>query len=179
LQRSAATTVVICFLATAFAVAWMTGGRRASGSFAKENRDDGEIVYLGSSGVIFQNKSNNCGVAALRMVLDHYCITVPRKIMEWDARLGSKGASMLDLKEMAADAGLNAEGWKLRFEDLSRIQLPAILFVRGHHFVVADSVDGCGFLFVRDPSAGRLKIPQSKAGDIWEGEALIVALRNR
>lgn len=136
-------------------------------------------MYLGSAGVVFQNRSNDCGVAALMMVFSQYGVRSSQRNIEQKANLGFQGTSLLTLKELAKSAGLEADGWKLSFEDLARIQFPAILFVENHHFVVVDSVDRKGCLFVRDPAVGRLKIPRRKAIEIWKGETLVIIRENR
>jgi ABC-type bacteriocin/lantibiotic exporter with double-glycine peptidase domain len=177
LQRRTATSVVVGFLAIAFAASWIATSQNSQKSLDDTTEDKAEIVYLGSQGVVFQDGSNDCGVAALVMVLDHYGLKVSQREMKWRARMNFEGTSLLTMKELARSAGLDAEGWKLSFDDLPRIQFPAIFFIENHHFVVVDSVDGHGFLFVRDPAAGRLKIPRRKAIEIWKGEALVITAK--
>jgi ABC-type bacteriocin/lantibiotic exporter with double-glycine peptidase domain len=175
LQSRTATSVgVIGFLAIAFTASWMVTDQNTTKSPETEADNKADVVYLGSAGVAFQNRSNDCGVAALVMVLDRYGKKDTQRELGQKAKLKFQGASLLTLKELAKSAGLEAEGRKLGFDDLTRIQLPVILFVEGHHFIVVDSVDGRGFLFVRDPAVGKLKIPRRRAVDIWKGEALVI-----
>ncbi len=173
------TSVVVGFLAIAFAASWIATDQRTAKDLAKTPDDGADIVYLGSAGVVFQNRSNDCGVAALMMVFSRHGVKSSWRNIEQKAKLGVHGASLLTLKELATSAGLEAEGWRLSFEDLARIQFPAILFVENHHFVVADSVDRKGCLFVRDPAVGRLKIPRRRAIEIWKGETLVIIRENR
>ena len=179
MQRKTATSIVVGLLATGFAVSWFATGRKTSGNFNETLDGGAEVAYLGSQGVIFQDRSNDCGVAALMMVLDHYGIRASQKELERRARLGFRGASLGTMKELAISAGLDAEGWKLSFDDLLSIQFPAIIFIENHHFVVVDSVDEKGFLFLRDPAVGRLRIPRRRAIDIWNGETLVIACGSR
>ena len=64
-------------------------------------------------------------------------------------------------------------GWRLTRDDLTRIQYPVLMFFRGNHFVVADSMDASGFLLVRDPAVGSRKLSQQALMDHWSGETLV------
>ena len=130
-------------------------------------------VYLGGDGVTRQDKSNNCGPAALKMILDAHGRKVPLRGLENGGHASAGGWSMQSLKEIAERHGLRAEGWKLGWETLCKSQMPAILFVENRHFVVVDGMDTAGFFFVRDPSIGRMKIHRRALGKIWTGEALL------
>ena len=166
-------------MATAFAASWVVTDQNKWKSPRSTADDDAEVVYLGTAGVVLQERSNDCGVAALIMILDHYGIKASLRTMEQKAPRKFGGASLFALKTMAQEAGLGAEGWKLSPEDLRKVQLPAILFIENHHFVVVDSMNGKGILFVRDPAVGRLKIPRKRAIDIWKGETLVITRGSR
>ncbi len=129
--------------------------------------------YLGDDGVILQRNSNDCGLCALKMILDDAGIITSINTIEQSVLLTERGASMLDLKTAAGHLGLKLEGWKLSADSLLTITLPAILFIRQNHYVVADSVVNNN-VYVRDPSIGRLRISVDKIGNIWKGEALII-----
>lgn len=131
--------------------------------------------YLGTDGVVMQDKSNTCGPAALKMILDAYGKNVQLSELEKTGNVSSHGWSLQSLKELAEQNRLRAEGWKLDLETLCRIRFPVILFVENQHFVVADGVDSAGFLFVRDPAIGRMKIHRRTVGRIWKGETLVFA----
>lgn len=163
----------------AFAASWIVTDQNTRKGVQTRANNEAEVVYLGSAGMVFQNRSNSCGVAALLMVLDHYGVKLSQREIEQRAKLQIGGASLLALKELAKSVGLEAEGWRLSFEDLTRIHLPAILFIENHHFIVVDSVDGSGVLFVRDPAVGRLRIPRRRVIDIWNGETLVVTRASR
>lgn len=179
MRRRTATTIIVGFLATTFAASWMVTGQKTQAGGENSSQDGADIVYLGSEGVVFQDRSNNCGVAAIMMVLDHHGIRASQRKMEHVAKLDFKGVNFLTLQQLAEAAGLEAEGWRLGFDDLRRVQLPAILFTENHHFVVADSVDARDHLFIRDPAAGRLRIPRSRAIEIWKGETLVITRERR
>ena len=120
-----------------------------------------------------QEKSNTCGPAALKMILDVYGKRVALRELEKGSNALDSGWSMQSLKELAEQYGLRAEGWRLNLEALGRSRFPAILFVENRHFVVVDSMDTAGFFFVRDPAIGRMKIQRRALSKIWTGETLV------
>jgi ABC-type bacteriocin/lantibiotic exporter with double-glycine peptidase domain len=129
--------------------------------------------YLGSEGVVLQDKQNDCGPAALKMVFDHYDIPSTLAEIEQSVGLTAKGSSMLALKEMAELKGLRAEGWRYTLEDFLKAPKPVILFVDGDHFAVVDSVTANNDVVMRDPAIGKLKLPLKKLSRIWKGETLV------
>lgn len=180
MQRRTATSVgVVGFLAMAFAASWIATEQDTPKGLKNTPNNRADVVYLGSAGVVFQSRSNNCGIAALMMVLDHYGMKFSQGELERGAKLEFGATSLLTLRELAKSAGLEADGWKLSYKDLERIQFPTIIFIENHHFVVVDSVDASGALFVRDPSVGRLRIPRTRAIEIWNGETLVITRDRR
>ena len=137
------------------------------------------MVYLGVDGVILQDHSNNCGLAALMMVFEYHGIRASQEEMERKAKPARQGVSMSTLKELSQSFGLQATGWRLNFGDLPVVRFPAILFVENHHFVVVDSIGEGGSLFVRDPAIGRLRIPKKVLMDRWKGETLAFSNNTR
>ncbi len=130
-------------------------------------------VYLGSEGITLQDQKNSCGPAALKMVLDHHGLFVSLLQIEQKLKRSRDGVSLLALKESAESLGLSANGWKLGFEDLRIAGLPAIVYVEDSHFLVVDSIDEEGYVFVRDPAAGKMKIPRKRLLEKWNGETLV------
>jgi ABC-type bacteriocin/lantibiotic exporter with double-glycine peptidase domain len=106
------------------------------------------------------------------MILDRHDINTTLQELETTNHTVN-GWSMQGLKELANRYGLRAEGRRLDLRELSRRQLPAILFVEGHHFVVVDSRDSAGFFTLLDPAIGRMKIQGKSLAKIWKGETLV------
>lgn len=129
--------------------------------------------YLGRNGIRIQKRSNDCGPAALAMILDHFGIGGSIDELGRLAGLGPGGTSMLGLKRAAERKGLRAEGWRLSFRDLRKAPLPAIALVRGNHFVVVTAVDSDGRVYVSDPSLGRLRFGRTRFLTRWRGETLL------
>jgi ABC-type bacteriocin/lantibiotic exporter with double-glycine peptidase domain len=142
------------------------------GPDANSNRVAGK--FLGRDGVVMQDKSNNCGPSALKMIFDYFEIPVAVDELEHSVGLRSKGSSMLALKEVAESKGLRAEGWNLTFSDVARSTLPAIVFVHNNHFAVVDSVVERDFVYLRDPTFGRVRLSAAEFRRVWKGETLIL-----
>jgi ABC-type bacteriocin/lantibiotic exporter with double-glycine peptidase domain len=170
-SKSVITIGVIVFLGVGFALAVTARLSDPTSSYQLAAREKGG-VYVGIDGVIMQDKSNNCGPAALKMILDVYGKKVPLRELE-KGGAGRGGWSMQALKELAEQHGLRAEGWKLNWEALCKSEFPVILFVENKHFVVVDGVDTAGFFSVRDPAIGRMTIYRRALSKIWTGETLV------
>jgi len=178
-MRTAITTGVVCFLAMSFAMSWIAGKPRAPNETGNSAGDDKSMAYLGVERVILQNRSNNCGLAALMMVFEYHGIRVSQEEMERKAKPARQGVSISTLKELSQSFGLQATGWRLNFGDLPGVQFPAILFVENHHFVVLDSMGEGESVFVSDPAIGRLRIPRKVLMDRWKGETLVFSSKAR
>jgi ABC-type bacteriocin/lantibiotic exporter with double-glycine peptidase domain len=170
--KTVITTGVIVFLGLGFGFAVTAKFSDPQNSYELVARERGG-VYLGTDGVVMQDKSNTCGPAALKMILDVYGKTVTLRELEKDRKASDGGWSMQSLKALAEQHGLRAEGWRLEPEALCKSRFPLILFVENRHFVVADGVDTAGFLFMRDPAIGRMKIHRRALSGIWNGETLV------
>ena len=170
--KTVITTGVMVFLGIGFALAVTVRFSDPTSGYELAARERGG-AYLGIEGVTMQDKSNTCGPAALKMILDVHGKKVALRELEKGSNARDSGWSMQSLKELADQYGLRAEGWRLNLEALGRSRFPAILFVENRHFVVVDSMDTAGFFFVRDPAIGRMKIQRRALNKIWTGETLV------
>jgi ATP-binding cassette, subfamily C, bacterial len=132
---------------------------------------------LGFEGVARQTKLNTCGPAALKMIFDHHGIAADLDGLEKNAAVTREGISMMALKGIAEQYGLQAAGWKFSPEDLERIPFPAIFFVRGNHYIVADSFANATGLYLRDPSCGRMLVRKEMLLQVWSGESIVFRRR--
>jgi len=131
--------------------------------------------YLGVQGVALQARPNGCGPASLKMVLDHFGLSIPLGELEEQVVPTRRGTSMLALKEAAERRGLCSGGWRLDRQDLFRIPLPAIILIRTDHFVVVDSISPLHHVYMRDPAIGRVRIRLHQLAGMWRGETLVFA----
>jgi len=133
----------------------------------------GETAYLGPEGMIFQNRQNDCGLAAMTMILNYHGILSLTASIENEWGLTRRGMSLMRLKEIGEHYGLRACGWKVDPKESPGTPMPAILFVDNRHFVVLDSVDREDRAFVRDPAIGRIRISGKMLRSRWQGEVLV------
>jgi ABC-type bacteriocin/lantibiotic exporter with double-glycine peptidase domain len=129
--------------------------------------------YLGTRGVILQDKMYNCGAAALEMIFIHHGIQMTMAEIENAIGQSTSGMSMSTLKALAERKGLQTSGWKYGINDLLRLPAPALLFLHKNHFVVFDSVASSGSVYLRDPAIGRIVLDRDALAEIWNGEILI------
>jgi ABC-type bacteriocin/lantibiotic exporter with double-glycine peptidase domain len=171
-MKTVITACVVGFLVAAFAFAMKIRitDPKTSNEFAARQLGG---TFLGLDGVVMQDRNNNCGPAALKMILEHYGKAVPLRDLENGVRAREEGWSMKALTEIAERNGIHATGWRLSANDLCERALPAILFVENRHFVVVDSADRVGFFYVRDPALGRLRLHRKALNKIWTGKALV------
>lgn len=123
-------------------------------------------------GVILQRQRNTCGVAALAMILRDKGIDVSIDSLEQKLPLSTNGARMSAIVEIAARMGVTLTGVRCTLEHLDSLGLPAILWVDGDHYVVADSVTD-STVYLRDPARGTVQEPRSALLQRWTGEALV------
>lgn len=135
--------------------------------------------FLGTEGVVLQKSLNDCGPAALAMVLDHFGVPVPFDSLRKFANLKANGSSMLALGEIAGRSGISAEGWRLTFSDLQKAPLPGIALIRRNHFVVITALDAKGSVYASDPSLGKLRFSRFAFLRQWRGEILLFARADR
>ena len=147
----------------------------AAGAAWTVRRHLGQTAYLGRDGVVMQRAANECGAAALKMIFDSFGVAADYELVRARLRMESRGTTMLCLKEAAETFGLLCEGWRLAPQDLPALPVPAILRVRGGHFVVLAAMDAAQGTVILDPARGRLRVSRRRLLSIWAGETLLFA----
>ena len=87
-----------------------------------------------------------------------------------------KGFSLLDMKNYALSLGMAAEGYKLDYDQLAELRIPAIVLidVRGYkHFVIARRIFG-DRIAIGDPALGNRVMTRPQFEEAWNGIAFIV-----
>ncbi|NLV32213.1 MAG: hypothetical protein GXY47_13790 [Acidobacteria bacterium] len=130
-------------------------------------------TLVAADAAVMQTRRNDCGPAALKMVLDAHGIERPLPALSAEAGLTGRGTSLGRLRAAAAGSGLPGRSWVLAPEDLADVPLPAIAYVRRSHFVVIRRFSAPQVLEVDDPALGRLRWPVHAFRRIWSGETLI------
>jgi len=115
----------------------------------------------------------SCGPIALQKIFRHYGIRATLAEITASVPLTRRGTSLGALKEAAEARGMKAEGWRICFEDLQHVRLPAIVYVNGNHFLVVDSIAGDDAVFVSD-ARGAWVMTRGEFLQGWHGETLIL-----
>jgi ABC-type bacteriocin/lantibiotic exporter with double-glycine peptidase domain len=136
--------------------AWMRGAR-----------------FVTARNVILQSRSNDCGAASLKMILETHGVERSISDLASDLQLTARGTSLLKLRLTAAKLGVSAKSWSIRLDDLTRIPLPAIAFINKNHFVVIRRFVAPEVLEIDDPALGKLRWPVRAFQRFWSGETLV------
>jgi ATP-binding cassette, subfamily B, bacterial len=128
---------------------------------------------IAGDGVVLQQQDNDCGPAALKMILADRGIERRLPDLTSDLQLTSLGTSMLNLRLESTRMGVPAKSWTVQPKDLPRVPLPAIAFINKRHFVVIRKFIAPKVLEVDDPALGRLHWPLGAFQKVWSGETLV------
>lgn len=127
----------------------------------------------------------SCGSAALTTVLNSYLghNFEERQIMdgllkygEYEKIVQRRGFSLLDMKRLMTVLGYQSGGFKGGFDDLRKLEQPAIVPIHYggfKHFVVVKKYKD-GRVFVADPALGNISFPEERFKDIWENNVLFI-----
>jgi len=133
------------------------------------------------AGVVRQSFDYSCGSAALATLLssDSVPISESEILDEVLSGLGDaekfhtmqEGLSLLDLKRVAESRGHRADGYRVKFDVLSQLTRPVIVFVQPggyRHFAVLREIRGRR-VFLADPARGNIRVPIWKFQQMWLG----------
>lgn len=118
--------------------------------------------------LILQNEISECGLACIAMVASAHGrqTSLPELRALFDP--GSRGASLRDLAVVAEGLGFTAKSMKVGINQISKIELPAIVHWNLVHYVVL--VESVGSTFViHDPALGRREITMDEFSDSFTG----------
>lgn len=128
--------------------------------------------------IVRQAYDYSCGSAALTTVLNNYLGRQfdERQIMEGLLRYGEsdkiiqrRGFSLLDMKRLVTVLGHPSGGFRGTFDDLRKLDHPAIVPIHHagfKHFVVVKGYRD-GRVYVADPSLGNISFPEEKFKQVW------------
>ncbi|MDB4950161.1 MAG: hypothetical protein JWM27_2810 [Gemmatimonadetes bacterium] len=129
--------------------------------------------YLGRAGARIQQGDDDCGIAAMQMVLEARGVAAQGLDSARAVVLArGEGASFGELRALAGRSGVRAEGWKLDGPALARAPMPAIVHFPDH-YVVVDAVEADGSVLARDPGIGRVRYPAARFAELWTGHVLV------
>lgn len=87
-----------------------------------------------------------------------------------------KGFSLLDMKAYARSVGMNAEGYRVDYAALAKLEIPAIVLidVRGYkHFVIVRKIFG-DQIAIGDPALGNRTMSRAQFERAWNNIAFVV-----
>jgi predicted double-glycine peptidase len=142
--------------------------------------------------VVKQRYDFSCGAAALATILQYGFGDEVTELQLLDELFGllseeeeedvrREGFSLLHLQRVAQARGYNAEGFRLRPEQLALLGGPVVVYIepRGYeHFAVLRGVRG-DRAYLADPSRGNIRMPLYQFLDSWlqdEGTGIIFAV---
>lgn len=139
--------------------------------------------------IVHQAYDYSCGSAALTTVLNGYLGRQfdERQIMEgllkygeYDKIVQRRGFSLLDMKRLVTALGHPSGGYKGSFEDLKKLDHPAIVpihYAGFKHFVVVKKYQD-GRVFVADPALGNISFPEERFKNIWDNNVMFIVFPN-
>lgn len=135
--------------------------------------------------VVHQAYDYSCGSAALTTLMNGYLghkfdekqiLDGLLKFGEYDKIVERRGFSLLDMKRLMTALGYSSGGFKGSFEDLKKIEHPAIVPIHYggfKHFVVLKKYKD-GRVFVADPALGNISFPAERFKTIWENNVMFI-----
>lgn len=140
-------------------------------------------------GLVKQAYDYSCGSAALTTVLNGYLGRQfsERQVMDGLLKFGEtdkivqrRGFSLLDMKRLTTALGHPSGGYKGQFDDLKKLDHPAIVPIHYggfKHFVVVKKYKD-GRVFVADPALGNISFPEERFKQIWENNVMFIVFPN-
>lgn len=139
--------------------------------------------------IVHQAYDYSCGSAALTTVLNGYLGRQfsERQVMDGLLKFGEtekivqrRGFSLLDMKRLTTALGHPSGGYKGKFDDLKKLDHPAIVPIHYggfKHFVVVKKYKE-GRVFVADPALGNISFPEERFKQIWDNNVMFIVFPN-
>ncbi len=121
--------------------------------------------------LVAASEQNECGLACLAAVSEYLHGELGLVEIRELARHSGRGETLLEIRDLAEQIGLNARGVRVELEGLKLISKPAILHWDMNHFVVLERTTRRGIV-IMDPSSGRMEVPWAEADKSFTGVAL-------
>jgi len=123
---------------------------------------------------IGQEAVEDCGLASLAMIAEHYDCPIMVRELRRRARLESRGASLGELARLAGELGLRAQAVEICGPQFHLVRTPAIVHYRSGHYVVLYHYDANG-VTLGDPAAGIVRLSREAFHGQASGAVLVVA----
>jgi len=122
----------------------------------------------------FARTGRTCGVDSLYQICLYYNLPIQYEEVYAACKPNDEGNSMYDLFQAAQKLGFSVAGMRLFYQELLKLDSPAIAFVRGDHFVSVLGKEGDKVVVVDYPAPAQLW-SEEEFKQIWEGEVLVVS----
>jgi len=103
--------------------------------------------------LILQTEVAECGLACIAMVASFHGYRTDLLNLRHRFSLSTKGATLQQLIKVADQLNLNSRPLRLELNELTQLQVPAILHWDVNHFVVLKKVNS-KFVWIHDPAVG-------------------------
>lgn len=121
---------------------------------------------------MLQAEEAECGLACIAMIAEWHGHKVNLPGLRQRHPTSIKGVKLAELMAVASDLELAPRALRLDLEELSKLQLPAILHWDLNHFVVLEATGRNGAVTIVDPEVGRRRITARELGRHFTGVAL-------
>jgi ATP-binding cassette, subfamily B, bacterial CvaB/MchF/RaxB len=121
--------------------------------------------------VILQSERAECGLACIAMIASFFGNRIDLNTLRSRHEISGRGSRLSDLLSIGESISLKARPLKLDINDLSAIQLPAVLHWDMNHFVVLRSVSKRS-IRIHDPAVGERRYSMAEVGRHFTGIAL-------
>ena len=121
--------------------------------------------------VVLQTEVTECGLACLTMIGRYHGHDIDLNVLRKKHLISMTGASLKSIMAIAGGLQLAARPLKVDLDQLSKLQLPAILHWDLNHYVVLKSVKG-DKVQIMDPGIGLRSLKLSQVSDHFTGIAL-------
>lgn len=123
--------------------------------------------------LVLQMETSECGIACLSIILKYFGKDISIEQLRDDFCLGRNGTKASTIIKIAQKYQLNAKGFKLKVDSLSKLKVPMILFWNQEHYVVYEGQGKNGNIFyINDPQCGRLALDRETFEKGFSGVAL-------
>lgn len=102
---------------------------------------------------VLQLESVECGVACLKIVLEHFGRVVSMPVLREECGVSRDGTKASNIVKVARNYGLNCKAFSKPLDKLPTMPLPLIVFWQFSHYLVVEGFDGQS-VFINDPASG-------------------------
>lgn len=127
--------------------------------------------------LILQQEAVECGLACLTMILKNHGSTISLDSIRRKFDVSLRGTSIAELVRIANSLKLDATVYLLKPNQLTSLDVPAVLYWNGNHYVVLDKIDNKKGYHILDPATGSSWISSTEFYQHYSGYAITFKLK--